>query len=110
MRYVNVSLARSRYLRHLRALSRIMRNSVIDRDLITMMIKRKVRRINDSIRLLTIHYACAVYDHSEPYGMSCYRLLTKTGNYIYLRTHGYLEYDKDTQKMISFVCINTLVS
>ncbi|XP_011336854.1 uncharacterized protein LOC105279025 isoform X2 [Ooceraea biroi] len=51
-----------------------------------------------------------MYDHSEPYGMSCYRLLTKTGTYIFLRTNGYLEYDKDTQKMISFVCINTLIS
>lgn len=51
-----------------------------------------------------------VYDRGkETYGSSCYRLLSKTGQFIYLRTHGYLEYDKDTQKIVSFICINTLV-
>ncbi|KAL6261686.1 hypothetical protein P5V15_006775 [Pogonomyrmex californicus] len=51
-----------------------------------------------------------MYDHAETCGTSCYRLLTKTGEFIYLRTHGYLEYDKDTQTVESFVCVNTLVS
>ncbi|XP_014613092.1 PREDICTED: uncharacterized protein LOC106791735 [Polistes canadensis] len=51
-----------------------------------------------------------MYDRAEPCGSSCYRLLSKTGQFIYLRTHGYLEYDKDTQSVESFVCINTLVS
>lgn len=51
-----------------------------------------------------------MYDRAEPCGSSCYRLLTKTGEFIYLRTHGYLEYDKDTQTVESFVCVNTLVS
>ncbi|XP_072743069.1 uncharacterized protein [Anoplolepis gracilipes] len=51
-----------------------------------------------------------MYDRAETCGSSCYRLLTKTGEFIYLRTHGYLEYDKDTQTVESFVCINTLVS
>ncbi|XP_043678857.1 circadian locomoter output cycles protein kaput-like isoform X3 [Vespula pensylvanica] len=51
-----------------------------------------------------------MYDRAEPCGSSCYRLLSKTGEFIYLRTHGYLEYDKDTQTVESFVCINTLVS
>ncbi|XP_015172426.1 PREDICTED: uncharacterized protein LOC107064328 isoform X2 [Polistes dominula] len=51
-----------------------------------------------------------MYDRAEPCGSSCYRLLSKTGQFIYLRTHGYLEYDKNTQSFESFVCINTLVS
>ncbi|KAI4489539.1 hypothetical protein M0802_010976 [Mischocyttarus mexicanus] len=51
-----------------------------------------------------------MYDRAEPCGSSCYRLLSKTGQFIYLRTHGYLEYDKDTQSVESFVCVNTLVS
>ncbi|XP_012137893.2 uncharacterized protein LOC100884063 isoform X1 [Megachile rotundata] len=51
-----------------------------------------------------------MYDRVETCGSSCYRLLSKTGEFIYLRTHGYLEFDKDTQTVESFVCINTLVS
>lgn len=52
----------------------------------------------------------AVYVQAVTCGISCYRLLAKTGEFIYLRTHGYLEYDKDTQTFESFVCINTLIS
>ncbi|XP_076170068.1 uncharacterized protein LOC143148066 isoform X2 [Ptiloglossa arizonensis] len=51
-----------------------------------------------------------MYDRAETCGSSCYRLLSKPGDFIYLRTHGYLEFDKDTQTVESFVCINTLVS
>ncbi|XP_020296520.1 circadian locomoter output cycles protein kaput-like isoform X2 [Pseudomyrmex gracilis] len=51
-----------------------------------------------------------MYDRAETYGSSCYRLFTKNGGFIYLRTHGYLEFDKDTQTVESFVCVNTLVS
>ncbi|XP_076286045.1 uncharacterized protein LOC143211865 isoform X2 [Lasioglossum baleicum] len=51
-----------------------------------------------------------MYVRAETYGSSCYRLLTKTGEFIYLRSHGYLEQDETTQTVISFVCINTLVS
>ncbi|XP_017787864.1 PREDICTED: neuronal PAS domain-containing protein 2-like isoform X2 [Habropoda laboriosa] len=51
-----------------------------------------------------------MYDRAETCGSSCYRLTSKTGEPIYLRTHGYLEVDKDTQKVVSLVCINTLVS
>ncbi|XP_076623276.1 uncharacterized protein LOC143342871 isoform X2 [Colletes latitarsis] len=51
-----------------------------------------------------------MYDRAETCGSSCYRLLSKSGDFIYLRTHGYLEFDKDTQTVESFVCINTLVS
>ncbi|XP_024221856.1 circadian locomoter output cycles protein kaput isoform X2 [Bombus impatiens] len=51
-----------------------------------------------------------MYDRAETCGSSCYRLTSKTGESIYLRTHGYLEVDKDSQIAVSFVCINTLVS
>ncbi|XP_011877084.1 PREDICTED: aryl hydrocarbon receptor nuclear translocator-like protein 1 isoform X2 [Vollenhovia emeryi] len=51
-----------------------------------------------------------MYDLAETYGSSCYRLLTKNGKFIYLRTHGYLEYHKDSQIVESFVCVNTMVS
>ncbi|XP_076248205.1 basic helix-loop-helix ARNT-like protein 1 isoform X3 [Calliopsis andreniformis] len=50
-----------------------------------------------------------MYDRSETCGSSCYRLRQKTGKFIFLYTHGYLEYD-DKGKVISYVCINTLVS
>ncbi|XP_031826449.1 uncharacterized protein LOC116424323 isoform X2 [Nomia melanderi] len=51
-----------------------------------------------------------MYVRAETCGSSCYRLLSKTGEFIYLRSHGYLELDEDTQTVVSFVCINTLMS
>lgn len=51
-----------------------------------------------------------MYDYNKPFGESCYRLMSRTGKFIYLKTRGYLEIDKDTNKVHSFVCINTLVS
>ncbi|KAJ9598435.1 hypothetical protein L9F63_010879, partial [Diploptera punctata] len=63
----------------------------------------------DDVRF-TIVALRQMYDRGkDSYGSSCYRLLCKTGQYIYMRTHGYLEYDKDTQQIVSFICINTLV-
>ncbi|XP_063986189.1 circadian locomoter output cycles protein kaput-like isoform X2 [Diachasmimorpha longicaudata] len=50
-----------------------------------------------------------MYDRREGFGSSCYRLLSKTGDFIYLRTHGYLEMDTKTGTFESFVCVNTLV-
>lgn len=52
----------------------------------------------------------SVYDYNKPFGESCYRLMSRTGKFIYLKTRGYLEIDKATNKVHSFVCINTLVS
>ncbi|XP_075229135.1 uncharacterized protein LOC142328886 isoform X2 [Lycorma delicatula] len=51
-----------------------------------------------------------MYYRGESYGSSCYRLMTKTGNFIYLRTYGYLELGEDNETVQSFVCINSLVS
>lgn len=53
--------------------------------------------------------ASAVYDYNSPYGESCYRLMTRTGDFIYLRTRGYLDIDRDTNQVRSFVCVNALV-
>lgn len=49
-----------------------------------------------------------VYDRGESVGWSCYRLLSRTGQFIYLRTFGYLEVD-NSGVVESFVCVNTLV-
>ncbi|XP_075158991.1 methoprene-tolerant [Haematobia irritans] len=50
-----------------------------------------------------------MYDCNSDTGESCYRLLSRNGNFIYLRTRGYLEIDRATNKVHSFVCINTLL-
>lgn len=45
----------------------------------------------------------------EGFEKSCYRLKTKTGEFIYMKTHGYLEPGEDVQRS-TLVCVNTLVS
>lgn len=35
--------------------------------------------------------------------------MTRTGDFIYLRTRGYLDIDRDTNQVRSFVCVNALV-
>lgn len=42
-------------------------------------------------------------------GESCYRLVTRSGEFIYLKTTGFLEIDSKTHAVQSFVCINTLL-
>lgn len=49
-----------------------------------------------------------MYDLSREFGESCYRLLSRTGQFIYLRTRGYLEIQSNC--VSSFICINTLVT
>lgn len=51
-----------------------------------------------------------VYDFGRPYGESCYRLMSRTGQFIYLKTRGCLEVDDKTRQVHSFVCVNSLVS
>ncbi|XP_022907239.1 neuronal PAS domain-containing protein 2-like isoform X2 [Onthophagus taurus] len=50
-----------------------------------------------------------MYDRGESRGSSCYRLLSRTGQFIYLRTTGYLEID-NTGTVESFICVNAVVS
>lgn len=49
-----------------------------------------------------------MYDRGEGKGSSCYRLLSRNGQFIYLRTFGFLEID-DSGTVESFICINSLV-
>lgn len=51
-----------------------------------------------------------MYDLSRPQGESCYRLMNRSGQFIYLKTRGFLEIDEKTNRVHSFVCINTLVN
>lgn len=51
-----------------------------------------------------------MYDFGRAYGESCYRLMSRTGQFIYLKTRGSLEIDDKTREVHSFVCLNTLVS
>lgn len=51
-----------------------------------------------------------MYDYGSSYGESCYRLMARTGQFIYLKTRGYLDIDKETNQVRSFVCHNTLIS
>lgn len=50
-----------------------------------------------------------VYDQHRLVGESCYRLLTKSGQFIYMRTCGQLDVDEDSRAVRSFVCTNTVV-
>lgn len=51
-----------------------------------------------------------MYDFSRPQGESCYRLMNASGQFIYLKTRGFLEIDEKTNRVHSFVCVNTLVT
>lgn len=50
-----------------------------------------------------------MYDRGESRGSSCYRLLSRNGQFIYLKTFGFLEVDENGT-VESFVCFNILVS
>nr|QHD25541.1 methoprene-tolerant protein [Sogatella furcifera] len=43
-------------------------------------------------------------------GNSCYKMLTKNGKFIFMRTHGYIELADDGETIQSFVCINTVIT
>nr|AHA42531.1 Met protein [Locusta migratoria] len=51
-----------------------------------------------------------MFDKNEPFGSSTYRLATKNGQYIYMRTRGYLEFAPGSKEVETFLCINTLLS
>lgn len=50
-----------------------------------------------------------MYDESKEFGESYYRLMSRSGHFIYMRTRGFLEIDKDTKKVQSFVCVNSVI-
>ncbi|KAI5647023.1 PAS domain-containing protein [Phthorimaea operculella] len=51
----------------------------------------------------------AMYEELRVDGESCYRLRTKSGQFIYMRTRGLLDVDEKTRAVRSFVCTNTMV-
>ena len=42
-------------------------------------------------------------------GFTTYRCLCKSGEYVTVQSRGYIEYNKHTEKVESFMCINTVV-
>ncbi|XP_032597343.1 uncharacterized protein LOC6569227 isoform X2 [Drosophila grimshawi] len=63
---------------------------------------------NDDVRWVIVALR-QMYDCNSSYGESTYRLFTRNGNIIYLQSKGYLEIDKETNRVHSFVCVNTLL-
>ncbi|KAL4090265.1 hypothetical protein QTP88_025143 [Uroleucon formosanum] len=51
-----------------------------------------------------------MYFKGQSFGSSCYRLLSKNGEFVYMRTHGYLQLNPVEDTIESFICVNTLVS
>ncbi|XP_025408631.1 circadian locomoter output cycles protein kaput-like isoform X4 [Sipha flava] len=51
-----------------------------------------------------------MYYKGQSFGSSCYRLLSKNGDFVYMKTHGYLELNINDETIASFICINTRVS
>ncbi|KAJ2954250.1 hypothetical protein O0L34_g2498 [Tuta absoluta] len=51
----------------------------------------------------------AMYEELRVDGESCYRLRTKSGQFIYMRTRGLLDVDEESRSVRSFVCTNTMV-
>jgi len=50
-----------------------------------------------------------MFASSNGEGTTVYRLFTQTGELICLQTKGFLEFNKTTNKIESFLCINTLI-
>ncbi|KAG6440700.1 aryl hydrocarbon receptor nuclear translocator-like protein 1 [Manduca sexta] len=50
-----------------------------------------------------------MYDDSREFGESYYRLMSRSGHFIYMRTRGFLEIDRETKKVQSFVCVNSVI-
>lgn len=50
-----------------------------------------------------------MYDQSREFGESYYRLMSRSGHFIYMRTRGFLEIDHDTKRVQSFVCVNSVI-
>ncbi|XP_046666897.1 neuronal PAS domain-containing protein 2-like isoform X1 [Homalodisca vitripennis] len=51
-----------------------------------------------------------MFYRGSSYGQSCYRLQSKNGAFIYLKTCGYLELSENNKNFQSLICINSLVS
>lgn len=49
-----------------------------------------------------------MYDESKEFGESYYRLMSRSGQFLYMRTRGFLEIDKQ-KNVQSFVCVNSVL-
>ncbi|CAG4939928.1 unnamed protein product [Parnassius apollo] len=92
---------------------------IIDCDsrisLVTGYMKHEVKGVNamnfmhrDNVRWVVIALR-EMYDNHRLVGESCYRLMTKNGDFIYMQTKGFLDVDQDSRAVRSFVCTNTVV-
>lgn len=59
--------------------------------------------------MFTTFFVTIVYDKHRLIGESCYRLMTKTGEFIFMRTRGQLEVEQSSGAVSTFVCLNTVV-
>lgn len=50
-----------------------------------------------------------MYDQNKEFGESYYRLMSRSGHFIYMRTRGFLEIDRESKKVQSFVCVNSVI-
>ncbi|KAH8367997.1 hypothetical protein KR084_005331 [Drosophila pseudotakahashii] len=93
--------------------------SIIDCDqrigLVAGYMKDEVRNLSpfcfmhlDDVRWVIVALR-QMYDCNSDYGESCYRLLSRNGRFIYLHTKGFLEIDRGSNKVHSFLCVNTLL-
>ncbi|CAG0916961.1 unnamed protein product [Notodromas monacha] len=55
-------------------------------------------------------YLRMLYKSEDGTGHVIYRLKTKSSQVVYLRTRGFLEFNRSTQRVESYVCINTLIT
>ncbi|XP_063837408.1 circadian locomoter output cycles protein kaput-like isoform X1 [Ostrinia nubilalis] len=85
-------------------------------SLVTGYMTHEVKGINamnfmhrDDVRWVVIALR-EMYDQHRLVGESCYRLMTKNGQFIYMKTRGRLEVDPAHSRAVtSFVCTNTVV-
>ncbi|KAH8244842.1 hypothetical protein KR032_001256 [Drosophila birchii] len=93
--------------------------SIIDCDqrigLVAGYMKDEVRNLSpfcfmhlDDVRWVIVALR-QMYDCNSDYGESCYRLLSRNGRFIYLHTKGFLDIDPGSNKVHSFLCVNTLL-
>ncbi|XP_017074281.1 uncharacterized protein LOC108109972 [Drosophila eugracilis] len=93
--------------------------SIIDCDqrigLVAGYMKDEVRNLSpfcfmhlDDVRWVIVALR-QMYDCNSDYGESCYRLLSRNGRFIYLHTKGFLDIDRGSNKVHSFLCVNTLL-
>lgn len=68
----------------------------------------KARVITSTTISRAHNFFLSVYDKGESRGSSCYRLKSSNGQFIYLRTFGFLEVD-DKGIVESFMCVNVLM-